>query len=176
MGICRNCGCEIVGGDGFCQPCASGIQDERQMNQDTTNLLLLIWKYVFKPLIPSVVVLTVFEKLEAYVLQATESVVLAEIVQYLGYVITTIILGWLVKQNIYKGLWKSYWTKAFIYYTGMLLFRSGLRMIKAANGTFEYNTQLIISDIFLVSLGIAQIIWLIRTNKLAKQSEAVITN
>lgn len=170
MGICRNCGCEIIGGDGICQTCSSNIADERQWNWEITMLFRFFWKHILKPSIPFFIILTLFSKLGMFVLQQTESKVMMALVQYPGYLVTTIVLGYLLKKNIHKGLWRSYWPKAFIYYTGMLFFVSGIRIISGTMGMLQYTTQDIIMDTIFITLGIAQTVWITKTNKLAKQS------
>ncbi len=164
MGRCKQCGKEVIG-EGYCPSCASNIENDRMWDNWIGQLLHFMWHYIFKPLIPPAIVLTIFQYIGFAVLEATGSKILMALIQYIGIAVTSLIFGYLYKKNIYKGLSGSYWNKVFIYYTGLLFFIAGASIFGIIQGTQKAPVQTMILGLFYIILAIGHIVWMFVARK-----------
>lgn len=164
MGRCKQCGKQVIG-EGYCPSCASNIENDRMWDGWIGQLLHFMWHYIFKPLIPPVIVLTIFQKIGFVVLESTGSKILNALIQYVGLAVTSLIFGYLYKKNIYKGLFGSYWTKVFLYYTGLLFFIVGVSIYGNILDTQEAPVQTTILGLLYIILAIGHIVWMVTARK-----------
>lgn len=160
MGYCTSCGREVIG-EGLCPDC----YDSKEFDAGFMAWLWLAWRYVFKPLLPTAVVLTAFQWLGLLVGAATESELLMGAVMWLGYAVATLLFAKLFKNDIRKGFKGGLWVKVLPYFSGILVFTAVVTGWRALSGDLRDEISTLVLAILLLALAARQIVWMIRTHR-----------